>query len=373
MTKKRRRRNPAPGVELLPDGRYRIRVAPRLPDGTRGDAERTMPHGTTLGQAIDARAELKTEVLANAGPGRVTARSTVADYVERWIEAKAKRVRPSTARALESVLACHLLPQMGHLPCESLTRADITDWLEWTEEQDITTATARKRWSIVRQVLGRMCAELGMADVTAHHDSPVTGRGRPRCTRALTAAELPGVMAALLARSPALHLEALTLVCTGMRVGEMYGLLWTDVDLETGTVRIHEGKTAAARRETPLASDLCARLLEHRRQLVASQHKGVASGLVFPSKSGGVKYPAPLWRAIRLAAADAGLDWVPHTHTLRRTYNTLALRARTDRIALRAVMGHTSEDMTEHYADLGADDMRPFAEAVWHAASGEKR
>jgi integrase len=361
---------PAPGVSTTTTGRFKIRVTTMTPQGRRSCTQ-TLPAGYTLGNAIDAREALRLSMLDEV-PKRANQNSTVSDYAERWIERKAKRCRASTVKAYTTILSAHILPPLGHLHCASVTRADVSDWLEFTEAQNITGETARKRWSILRSLLGRMCAELAIPDVTAHHDSPVTanGAGKTRCTRALTTKELQRLLAALEQQSNRLHLEATVLAFTGLRVGELYAVLWSDVDHVEGLLRVVDGKTKAARREVPLPRGVSDMLQAHRRRLIEVQHPGVASGLVFPSKSGTVKYPGPLWRAIRAAAEKAGLEWVPHTHTLRRTFNTMMLRAGVDKLALRAVMGHTDEKMTEHYADLGADDVRPLVESVWLATGG---
>ena len=370
MTHKKRK--PAPGVTALEGGRFQIRVTWTTLEGVRKSTQRTLPPGATLGQAVDQRAKMLEEMRQPVELGRVTQRTTVAVYTERWLERKARRVRPVTIRRYIQILADHFLPQFGHLACEDVRRHMVADWLYALEQQDITTATAQKRWKVVKSVLGRMCADLDLRDVTIHQESPVTseGSGKPRCQRALTAQEVRQLMPCLRAISPRLHLEALVLVCTGLRVGELYQLKWSHVDLDRLVARVVEGKTPAARRVVPLTPGLAEQLTAHRRHLVEVQHPGLASGLVFPSRWGTVKERAPIWRAIKAAAVDAGLDWEPHTHTLRRTYNTMMLRAGVDKIALRSVMGHTDESMTDHYADLGADDVRPLLSVVWSAAQG---
>jgi len=99
-------------------------------------------------------------------------------------------------------------------------------------------------------------------------------------------------------------------------------------------------------------------LRDHRQRLIRDQHPGVATGLVFPSERGTVRLSQSLAKVHKLACDGAKIDIRVSAQVLRRTFNTLLLRAKVDRITLRAIMGHTSEQMTERYAGVNLEDKR---------------
>jgi integrase len=66
------------------------------------------------------------ELVSEAGYSRLRA-GTVADLLERWFTAASPDWAASTVRETASLMRCHLLPRLGHLPVTKLTTADIDD------------------------------------------------------------------------------------------------------------------------------------------------------------------------------------------------------------------------------------------------------
>ena len=54
-------------------------------------------------------------------------------------------------------------------------------------------------------------------------------------------------------------------------------------------------------------------------------------------------------------ARQAGIDIRVGPQVLRRTFNTLMLRAGVDGVTLRTMMGHTTESMRQRYAGVSAE------------------
>lgn len=68
---------------------------------------------------------------------------------------------------------------------------------------------------------------------------------------------------------------------------------------------------------------------------------------MFPADNGAYRLSQSLHKPLKLAAEAAGLDIKVTPQVLRRTFNTLMLDLKVDRIVLRSQMGHSSEEMTE--------------------------
>ena len=77
--------------------------------------------------------------------------------------------------------------------------------------------------------------------------------------------------------------------------------------------------------------------------------------LVFPSTEGGYRFSNVLTKPLSRSAARAGLDKHVTAHTMRRTFNNLARQAAGDIVA-RAMTGHSTEAMTEHYSHVTLEE-----------------
>jgi integrase len=56
---------------------------------------------------------------------------SVEDLLERWFAAAARGWAPTTVAHTRSIIDCHLIPQLGHLPVAKVITADIDDFYGW--------------------------------------------------------------------------------------------------------------------------------------------------------------------------------------------------------------------------------------------------
>jgi integrase len=130
------------------------------------------------------------------------------------------------------------------------------------------------------------------------------------------------------------------LALAGLRVGEAAALLWGDVDLAAGKLRVREGKTAAATR-TVLIGPMLRELLAEHRPLDAKP-----DALLFATVHGTPVRSSWAGQVIKAACRAAGLAEVG-PHALRRSY--ISAEAYRDALSVRRLMrqvGHTSPSMT---------------------------
>ncbi len=144
-----------------------------------------------------------------------------------------------------------------------------------------------------------------------------------------------------------------TVLYTGLRISEMLGLIWDDVDLVAGVIRVraqlsraHRGaparrvppKTAASIREIPLVAQL-ARLLAAHKQSTPS---AIGSDWVFATAHG---TPHGHRNVTQRSAESAGLNvggWPPlRFHDLRHTFAShLILDLGLDVAQVSRILGH---------------------------------
>jgi integrase len=181
-----------------------------------------------------------------------------------------------------------------------------------------------------------------------------------RPQRVLGRGEIGRLLAACLQRYRPLLATALY---SGLRISELLGLVWDDIDFAAGVIRVraqlsraHRGvparrvapKTPAAIRDVPLVPQLAELLREHRRGSAFN----AGSDWIFATGRG-----TPLGhrnverRALRRAAKTAGLDgggWPPlRFHDLRHTFTShLILDLRLDPAQVSRILGHARVTIT---------------------------
>jgi integrase len=146
-----------------------------------------------------------------------------------------------------------------------------------------------------------------------------------------------------------------TAMFTGMRLGELLGLLWEDVDFATATIHVHrqwsrEGyhaapKTAAAVRRVVLAPDLISFLRIHR----ARSRFSTAGDHVFASRAGTALAHRNVCRSFTAIVKQAGLDGEPKVtfHSLRHIYASTLIERGCSATVVAEQMGHVSSRITE--------------------------
>ena len=153
-----------------------------------------------------------------------------------------------------------------------------------------------------------------------------------------------------------------TLAMTGLRRGELLGLDWDAVDLDTGRLaitrtliegkgapRFSDPKTKRGRRSVALDATTVEALREHReRQLDERVAWGPAyesHGLVFCREDGTPIWPRTFSRSFDHHVRDAGLPKI-RLHDLRHTHATLALEAGVHPKVVQERLGHATIAIT---------------------------
>jgi len=177
-----------------------------------------------------------------------------------------------------------------------------------------------------------------------------------------------------------LHAILSVAVLAGLRVGEICGLKWKDVDLNRGIIRVvrsydpkhgfSEPKSKYGKRAVPMSPLLLRTMREHYQ----AQGEPGPEELVFPNSLGKPRdRNALVFREFKRALKEAGLREI-RFHDLRHSYAALSIAAGMDLKALQVAMGHHSITMTaDHYGHLlkGAYE-RPLARLDALLQPGEK-
>jgi integrase len=167
----------------------------------------------------------------------------------------------------------------------------------------------------------------------------------------------------------------ITVACLGLRVCEMLGLQWGDIDLENLTVKIqrsvaegevNETKTEASEGTLPLDPDLAESFLAHKARSV---HVGT-SDFVLARPDGKPPWPdGILTDHLKPSAEAAGIGKIGW-HTFRHTYSTLLHALGTKPAVQKELLRHTDIQTTLNlYTQAVSSDKREAAsklvEVLW--------
>jgi integrase len=388
-----------PGVRRRADGSFSIRVTARTPEGKIVQRARVLPAGTTLDEAARASLAMRERVreeavLSELGVAltplprlRDTDRDllvTVEMYARRWFTTRRERLKPGPRDRYEDVLDNRILPRIGHLPVQDVCRAAVESWVVWVEKlrrpngDAYAQATLDGWWRPFASLMRDLAADYGFPDPTVRIRPPRSDVRGLRESRVLTEEQLRDFLAAVHTYAPERFAEVVTVATTGMRPAEVYALKWDCVDFDKRFLVVTRGISAGtltestkthAGRVVPMPPLLVEVLQAHRQRLLREQHPGLRFNLVFPGDHGGLRLPQSATKVYDLAREATKLDIRVGPQVLRRTFNTLLLREGVDRIVLRAMMGHTSEAMTQRYAGV---DLKDKHKAVLRLFPGEK-
>ena len=167
-----------------------------------------------------------------------------------------------------------------------------------------------------------------------------------------------------------LYATFLTLFLTGLRRGELLGLRWQDVDLETGVLHVRQilervpnpqgtgkktvlvfldPKTEHSRRTVALPAECIIALRQHRaRQAEEKLRLGAGygdRGLVFAQEDGRPIDPRTMNRYFTQALKRSGLPAI-RLHDARHTYATWMLQTGVPMKVVSDQLGHSSITMT---------------------------
>ncbi len=352
-----RRGNGEGSIRQRTDGRWqgRVMIAGRTHE----------VYGKTRREVQGKLQELR--VNASKGIVPVTDQYTLADFAARWLADVARHnVRPATYRNYSDLMRLYVLPSLGAVKLTKLRPEHLQRLYSQLLEhgrmdggkptgRPLSAKTVKTAHVCLHTALEQAVKwNLVPRNVAAIAEPP---RVKRREMQSLTAEQVRAVLAA--AGSGRLGTLIDVAVNTGMRQGELLGLRWADVDLDTGILRVRlqygrdggfaEPKSARSRRTIDLPASTLATLREHKhRQLQERLMTGPDwedQGLIFSTYQGRPMGHRNVERDFTALLERAGLPHVPF-HALRHTHATLLLSAGVPVGDVSARLGHSSAAMT---------------------------
>ncbi len=337
--------------------RWRYRQVIRLPDGSRKRIQGTPPLNTKEAAQKAEREHIQREedLIRNPPPVAVPAKEvpTFEEFAETFMTTFAKnnnKVSEQTSK--RSILTHHLFPALGSKRLDEITGQDV----ENLKARLIEKGTSPKRVNNVLNVLSKILRYADEIEVIERAPKIKTLKVPPQKFDFFSPEEFERLVASA-AQEPDWHAAVLAAGEAGLRMGEILGLEWGDVDLSAGTLTVmrndwrgHIGSPKSGKdRKIPLTSRLAAALRAIRH---------LKSKRVFCHQSGQPFAFYEMANALKRQERRAGLrqtGW----HTLRHTFCSHLAGRGVAAVVIKRLAGHSSIAVTNRYMhddeDAGRD------------------
>jgi len=319
--------------------------------GTKKDAQRRL-----------AELQVSVEQGSYAKPRRLTLGEWLEDWLNNYVIANCS---PRTADSYRSEIRNHISPSLGAIPLTQLRPEHIQSYYAKALSEGridgkggLSARTVLYQHRILSEALSH-AVRIGLLvrNVAKVVDPP---RLKRRSMATLATEDVPKFLEA--SRESPYHALYCTALFTGMRLGELLGLRWCDVNLDMATLSVAqalfkrcgvckmiEPKSAHSRRSIALSPVLAILLRRHRTRQEAERillgDPLRETDLVFARPDGSPLDPGTVTKTFSRVLARAGL---PHIrfHDLRHTHATLMLKAGIHPKIVQERLGHGSIAVT---------------------------
>lgn len=311
----------------------------------------------TISEARKAATRIRGDVAKGEDPATDARKKrrelTLKDAAQRYVaEHVLIHNKPSWAAQVQLLLKVHIVPEFGAKRISDISRADI---IKWHAAKPAGSYGTNRCLAVLRKLLTIAHKDWAIIDI-----NPASGirlHRELRRDRYFTDGEIVKIcdwLATLESDPESEHFVLTTrlLLLTGMRLGEVLSLSWSDVDLNRNMLFLRDAKAGA--RSVALNAEAVAYLarVTNRAEYVVGSKGGT-----LPLTKG--SYHA-FWR--RLLAATGLTNARPHD--FRHTVATLGAMQGANAFVLRDLLGHKTVAITSGYVARTIDPVRAISSSI---------
>ena len=331
------------------DGRFEGRVHVGYKDD--GSKKYKSVYAKTLSEVKDKMAELYS---VRAEKTFHAMKITVREAAEQWLSAARLRVKESSYINYENILNKHILPVLGGMYISSLTSSRINDFIHnklingrLSGKGGLSAKTVRDIMTVYRSVERYVYREYGIKE--SNFTMP---KVEVQKTDSLTPIERKKLETFLVKNINLTNLAILLCLFTGLRIGELCGLKWEDIDFVSCTlfvrrtvqrisrngksqVIIGTPKSRTSVRTIPIPAFMMELLKKYR----SCDSSYIITNSAKPTE------PRTMQYRFKNVIKSCGIRNI-NVHLLRHTYATVCVENRFDPKALSEILGHADASIT---------------------------
>ena len=348
----------AGSIRQRPDGRWEGRYTAGRDPGTGKQVQKSV-YGSTQKEVLKKLQEIQTDMERGVflEPNRIT----LGQWLEVWRKEYLGGIKPNSQYDYTAQIRNHIAPALGAVRLQKLTPHQVQGFYNALQrEKNLAPKTVKNVHGVLHSAL-KQAQRLGYIQ-----KNPADNINLPRVERPAIQPMPEDVLPVFLKAVQGHKFEAVFVVTvfTGMRKGEVLGLVWDCIDFERGTVCIRQQllkkrgenafmlaslKNDRPRTITP-AQDIMAilrgeRIRQKRNQLQAGAAWSNPDNLVFTNPLGRHLLPNTVFYNFKRIAAALGLPDL-RFHDLRHTYAVNALRGGDDVKTVQDNLGHHTAAFT---------------------------
>ena len=334
-------------------------------------------YARTYREARDKLNAAKAAMLAGTVSATGT-RKRFGAYCEEWLTLCRSRVKDSTYVKYDAIIHNHILPGLGGCHLSALSSVLVEQFSHsLLFNMNLSAKTVRCILTVVHSVFGYIRRQDAL--LLPQNIEIVYPKDSKKEMRVLSREEQQAFTAYLLDDLDDCKFGVLLALLTGLRIGEVCALRWSDISVPDRTLTVHstmlrlKDYEADARHKTKIVladpkSNTSARVIpltEYAVGLCTLRKKKDADAFVLTGESDRYMETRTLQYRLERYTADCGLVGV-HFHALRHTFATRCVEVGFEIKSLSEILGHTSPKFTlERYVhssiELKRDNMEKLA------------
>ena len=363
----RKRKQGEGTLRLRKDGRWEGRVVIGYDDKGNPKTKSVLAH--TKSECVEKLERLKEECGRTAE--KLKPDMPFGEWIDFWYQYfSSPKLRPTTQATYENRIYGHIIPSIGKIPLSKLTQNDLQQFYAKLKRTGRKVNVELKGTGVSDRMV-RSCHALCRSSLEkAVEEGLITRNPSIGCKlppkkngemKVLTQTEIVRLLNQ--AYDEGYYEMFLLELTTGMRRGEILGLKWRDLNLETGELNIKRQLTTKGISVPKTKSSIRTILLPpDMLDLLREMKKTAKYDWIFPSpvKEGEPRNPTAITKRFRIMLERAHCKHV-RFHDLRHTFATMALENGMDVKTLSAMIGHVSSETTLNIYSHVTDTMRAQA------------
>lgn len=163
---------------------------------------------------------------------------TFGDLLNEWLASQKETLKAGTYYSYKSRITSMIAPTLGNKIISEMTTEDITDFTAELQEKGLSAKTVKLAITVVRNAVLYGMEHYGMADIMPNALALPKQKTIER--KPLSAEEQREFIDYAMSHNVRVNLCMLLVLLTGIKVGELCGLQWYDVDFRHNSIHIHQ-------------------------------------------------------------------------------------------------------------------------------------